>query len=530
MINKICLVRPPALPAYQDTDIKEDPMLTMLIGYLCKVGVPLKNIDIFDYQLSRSITYKDLLEQEYEHYVIAARDLGESYRYSLRTARNLSADTSAKIWIYGQVAPLRYMGALPPRVEIVIQSEHVIAEKMGLDKSGPTFKKDLCGFSYFNLINLEPWQLLRKKGAIETTRGCPYKCKFCFITAGQNYEKRWLARPNDAIMADLKSYTDQGIHRFVFLDSEFLGKNPAYHHQKRELLNKIINELPPINYMILCRADTILAFDEFDLLQRSGMKKILLGVESLYQPDLDALKKDSTVPLMMEAITQLIEHNVECCLTYLTFHRNTTIAGLRENLANIKTLYQHPKSRYLGMPNFSFNMEVIRGDFDEAQTGSLSDVTYIKPLLKSRGQADSDPACFPTYMEPLIEIYRLLQYEWVVKKCELIKSKQTLDDKSKEQINNWFNGLGLFCIKQMELYLDSFEANQLNFNSLLKEKGKLFDAYLNYNKLLPQGLRSLATYDGHAAQINYQDSLQMENHGWDAVIPESKVELEAVEA
>ena len=75
-------------------------------------------------------------------------------------------------------------------------------------------------------------QEVRKKGAIETTRGCPYKCRFCFISSGDNYEKRWLVRPNKTILRDLKQYIDMGITKFVFLDSEFLGANPVYHQQK----------------------------------------------------------------------------------------------------------------------------------------------------------------------------------------------------------------------------------------------------------------------------------------------------------
>ena len=58
---KLCLIRPPALPAYQDTDIKEDAMLTSLLGYLESINFPQENIKLFDFQLDRSINYKNIL-------------------------------------------------------------------------------------------------------------------------------------------------------------------------------------------------------------------------------------------------------------------------------------------------------------------------------------------------------------------------------------------------------------------------------------------------------------------------------------
>lgn len=519
MEKRICLVRPPALPAYQDTDIKEDPMLTSLLGYLYSINYDRKYIKIFDFQLDRSTTYDDIKLEEYDYYVIAARDLGESYRYSMRIAECLSQDTKAEIFLYGQVSPLRSK-KFPERVSIVNQFEQELAEKMGIYTSGAHFAKDLAYHSYFDYINLEDWQKTRKKGAIETTRGCPYKCKFCFISVGKSYEKRWQTRPVDAIMKDLKQYVEMGITSFVFLDSEFLGANPAYHKQKKELLQRMINELPPLWYMILCRADTLQQFNDFKFLRKSGLSKVLVGVESLYQPDLDALKKDSTVPIMMESITNLIENEIECCLTFLTFHRNTTIEGLRENLKNVRTLYKHPKSRYLGVPNFSFNMEVVRDNADSLlPTDALSEVTYLKPLLESRGQ-NHDKACFPVEMEPLIEIYRLLQYEWVVKKCELIKFKKTAAAEDCEKIYAWFNKLGDFCLDVMEKYLHMFEEGKLSFQNLLDEKEALYQSYRDYYSMLPESCRGLSTYKSHAESIDYAQSLKMEDHGWDEVIPE----------
>lgn len=517
MSQHICLVRPPSLPGYHDTDIKEDPMLCGILGYLHALAFPADRVDIFDFQLQKDIDYTNLLQKNYTDYVLAARDVGESYHYTMRLAHLLSAKTKAKIWLYGQVAPLRFHNTLPPRTEIVIQSENELATKLGLPSDAVHFTKDLQFISYYDKITLESWQLQRIKGCLETSRGCPYKCKFCFITVGQSYEKRWQTRTNETIMQDIKSYISKGIHKFVFLDSEFLGRNPKQHAQRRELLQRIIDELPPIEYMILCRADTLMMFDDFKLFQKSGLRKILVGVESLYQPDLDALNKSANLATMIAGITGLIEHDVNCCLTFITFNRNTTITGIRSNLDQLEKLYNHPKARYLGMPNFSFNLEVMRGD--EAMDNQLSDNTYLKPILWARGQLDYAAAAFPIDMEPLIEIYRLLQYEWVVKKNTLLRNKHHAQPEELHKINLWLDGLGKFCIRIMRYYLDQFEQGKLTFDTMKPAIENLFKEYIEFNKILPDGLNDLEVYEDHAQYLSYEKPLPAEDHGWDQRIP-----------
>lgn len=516
---KVCLLRAPALPKYHDIDIKEDPMLTALLGYFDSINLGKEFYDIFDFQLEKDIAYKDLLKKTYDHYVIAARDVGESYRYSVRIATLLSQDTNAKIWLYGQVSPLRSIKKLPERVAIVNQSEQELAHNLGIETSGAHFTKNLNYLTYYPYIKLEKWQETRRKGVIETSRGCPYHCKFCFINVGQSYEKRWQIRPNESIIQDIKQYLDMGINQFVFLDSEFLGANPRQHRQRKILLEQIIAQFPPIKYMILCRADTLLAFNEFDLLKKSGLSKVLVGVESLYQNDLDLLRKDTTVEKLKTSIKNLIDREIECCLTFLTFHRYTTIQGLRQNLAEVEELYQHPKIRYLGMPNFSFNMEVKRdGGEGEIQMHELSNITYLSSLLEARGQVESDKACFPTNLEPLIETYRILQYEWVVKKCELIRAKLSCSNEDKEKINLWFNKLGLFCVKNMRYFLNEYDAGNLTFTNLKQKCEELFNNYKEFYQLLPANLQELATYD-HFLGLNYRDEVAMVDHGWDEIIP-----------
>ena len=515
--KRICLVRPPALPYYHDTDIKEDPILTSFLGYLSSIDWPLQEVGIFDFQLTKKIEYHDLIRDKYTDYVLATRDVGESYHYSMRLARLLHKDTNANIWLYGQVSPLRFIKNLTDRINIVNHSEVELASRIGIPCNGSHFTKDLVSVSYFDRIHLEPWQIERKKGCIETSRGCPYSCNFCFISLGDSYEKRWQLRPNNEIIKDIKQYTNEGIKNFVFLDSEFLGSSPKHHALRKELLERIIKEVPKISYMILCRADTLLKFNEFDLLKKSGFSKILVGVESLYQPDLDSLNKQAKLDDLINCVCKLIEHEIQCCLTFITFNKNTTIKSIKKNLEQLDLLYNHPKAAYLGMPNFSFNLEVMRHS-QKNDKQKLSNNTYIKPILWARGQVNYDVAEFPVEMESLIEIYRMLQYEWVVKKNVLLRCKRNVSNVDQNKIAAWFSQLGKFCIENMREFLEHYEKKELTLANMKKYIKVLKENYTNFYKVLPEALQALETFD-HSENIDHSKEILFEDHGWDKKIP-----------
>jgi radical SAM superfamily enzyme YgiQ (UPF0313 family) len=509
-MKRIALVRPPYVPRYNDTDIREDPILTALNGYLDSIVLKVE-VDFFDFHLDQHLKAQDLIKKYYSDYVVVVRDLGESYKYSLKLAYELEQYTPSNIYLYGQVAPLRKINDLPKRIIIVNQYEQELASHLGISPNGTNFL-NLRYIPYFHKIHLSDWQKKRLKGVIETSRGCPFSCKFCFISVGQSYEKRWQVRNNDQIIADLKHYYSLGISKFTFLDSEFLGMNLRHHQLRKDLLQRIIKELPLIKYMILCRADTLNKFADYDLLKASGLYKVLIGVESLYQPDLDMLNKNSNVNEMKKAILSLIDREIECCLTFLTFHRGTTVDGLEKNINEIEELYQNKNSKYLGMPNFSFNMEIDRSNSNMDQD-FLSDKTYLNVLINSRWQLHSKPT-FDNQLEPLAEVYRILQYEWVVKKAEILRNVKFMNKADNSKVDAFFGNLGLFCIKQMRYFLNEYKFGRLSMDNLHIAKEKLFKEYSKLYKCLPKDYRMLSTKE-HADTLDYQNDIKAVDHGWD---------------
>jgi hypothetical protein len=525
-MRKLCLIRPPYVSSYNDNDVREETIITSFLGYLNSIYYK-EEIQIFDFHLDKSISVKDIFESCSDSYIIAVRDVGDSYHYAIRIAAAILNYTSAKVYFYGQVSPLRHYPKFNPRITIVNHSERELADCLGLDTEGSHFKNDLQYHSYFHRLNLDDWQNREKRGCIETTRGCEYKCSFCFINVGSNFEQKWQTRSSYTIINDIKKYLDQGISKFVFLDSEFLGVRKVDHVEKIKLLEMIRDKLPPINYSIWNRADTLLRFDQFDLLKQSGLNKVLIGVESFFQKDLDVLNKATNSEWIEQAIIQLINRHIYCCLTFITFNRNTTVESLKHNLSTLERLYRHPNAKYLGVPHFTFNIEIARYEGDLGN--QISDKTYLKQLVMYRGQINKNYVLFPKNLELLAEICRLLHYEWTMKKCYINRFIKDSESNNQHMINSWFESLGLFCIEQIQKFLAWHEEGNLDYESLPQARDELYMALHNYHQnFLPTNLSKLETFDKHASLIDYKADIERESHGWDEKIPLLSSEYEGV--
>jgi hypothetical protein len=510
--KRIQIVRVPHAYRFDAVDIREEHIITMLHGYLDAVGFT--DYAIHDFHLQRQTKFEDTLDLDATDYVLSVRETGDQIHYLRRYVKALREHTNANIWLYGQTARLHALD-WPQNVHIAVHDERRLAEAMGLPQ-GPSFADGLTCKPYAPQLDLQPWQRRLWRGSFETTRGCHYPCRFCFINSGENYSKRWQLRPTEAILADLRRYRELGVTSVTFYDSEFLGAVRTDYESRRTLLRAMRDELPGTQFMIWCRADTMLAFDEFELLKEAGLVNVLIGVESFSQLDLDALKKRIKVTDVIRCIERLRDLDIHVNMSFLTFNRNTSAQTLRQNLETLERLMT-VKPRLLGLPHFNFTFE---SSWDEKrELRPLSNRTYMNVDVMMRSQ-QLDGACWDPKLEPLMEIYRLLKYEWSRKVIDLTMERLTADDQEQAQIEDWFDGLGQFCIRVMRHYLDRFERGTLTFDGLHESSDELFEQIGDYNRRLPERMRAFVTRDRHAVRLDYAGTtLVEEDQYWAGYIP-----------
>lgn len=511
---RIALIRPPFTYRYNSLDVREDPLLTYLQMALYRTGF--RDVRIFDYHLARATHVEDILRVNAQVYVIAVRDSGNNIHYALRLTRFLAQETPARIILYGQTARLRYLPDLPPAASTCLHDEGMLLHLLGEVYGGPRFETGLQALPYLFALDLPDWQRRRAKAAIETTRGCPFPCRFCFINTAPNHPKRWQVRPTDAILADIETYRHCGVRQLVFSDAEFLGASSAVYPEKRRLLHAIRDTYPGTRYKIFSRADTLLQFDSFDLLKASGLSAVFMGVESLDQRDLDALQKRLTVPDILECIRRLAAHEIPMELSFITFNRNTTVATLETNLNALEQLVT-THGKYVGLPYFLFTFETAW----KARGGRrLSGRTYVTWDLAMSLQPHEE-VLFNPDLEPLMEIYRLLAYEWARKATTLNLAQDTASQDETCAIKAWFYNLSAFCLQVMRAFLEQYKAKRLTFDALNEAKHALMERVQRYHAILPSHLRDLETWSAHTGQIDYtSESVRLEDDEyWSGAIP-----------
>jgi radical SAM superfamily enzyme YgiQ (UPF0313 family) len=120
------------------------------------------------------------------------------------------------------------------------------------------------------------------KNTLQTTRGCPFHCDFCAVTAfyGHTYRNR----PLEEVEAEIRGL-EGGLNYLVFVDDNIVGCR----QYARELLRRLI----PYGKRWLSHATLDLARDPelIDLCARSGCKGLFVGFESLSEANLKEIGK-----------------------------------------------------------------------------------------------------------------------------------------------------------------------------------------------------------------------------------------------
>ncbi len=134
----------------------------------------------------------------------------------------------------------------------------------------------------YHLIDIENYMhhLFHEKRVleVESSRGCPYRCAFCYNVLYNR--KSWRPLSADRVVARLRHLSDTyGIKVFHFLDDAFFIDK----HRVRDIMNGILDSGMEIKMGFQgIRIDTLARMDDdiLDLCYRAGCRYLQFGVES----------------------------------------------------------------------------------------------------------------------------------------------------------------------------------------------------------------------------------------------------------
>lgn len=169
-------------------------------------------------------------------------------------------------------------------------------------KSGQTKKLDLKyknkiveGTEYLNFVNsqikYQYHDFIKSNDflAIEISRGCIFKCKFCAYPLNGKKKGEWIKKAEVLREEFTRNYEQWGVNKYVYADDT--------HNESTEkllyLYDNVYSKLNfPIEFSTYLRLDLLARFPEqILLLKKSGLKSAVFGIETLNHDSAKAIGK-----------------------------------------------------------------------------------------------------------------------------------------------------------------------------------------------------------------------------------------------
>lgn len=172
---------------------------------------------------------------------------------------------------------------------------------------------------------------------IEGSRGCHWgKCEFCSV-AHRLGSGSWRPFPISTVVRELSQLSSAGVRSPYFSDEDFFGGQ----YERAEALAAAINEAkrrdeisPEMNFFISVLASDVKhpkGRSALLALRKAGLREVFVGIESLDDTSVLAMKKKANSDTNIEALRFLRENNIQTDIGSIMFSPDTTLSQLTRN-------------------------------------------------------------------------------------------------------------------------------------------------------------------------------------------------------
>lgn len=174
-----------------------------------------------------------------------------------------------------------------------------------------------------DLVNMDMYM---QKGAVLSSRGCPYGCYFC-SSVGMHMHRHRLRRP-DLVAAELQEVSrGYGIREFEFQDDNFTGDAGR--------CRTLCAAIRPLNFSWGCQGTLRQLASEPDLLERmveAGCAHIFFGLETGNDALLRRLK-GASVADVKRVVTNALRLGVHVAAGFIVGHPEDDVGSIKDSLA-----------------------------------------------------------------------------------------------------------------------------------------------------------------------------------------------------
>ena len=189
----------------------------------------------------------------------------------------------------------------------------------------------------YSLIDVAGYYRLKAKPQFDyiTSQGCRFRCAFCadpFV-----YQRRWVGLEPERVGAEVEELWRR--HQFTdlnFQDETFFTSTPRV----MAIAEQFIRRRLPITWAATMRADQCmrLSDEELETCKRSGLRRVLVGVESGSPEMLKRIKKDITVEQVLETAARCRSLGIRVQFPFIVGFPDESEASVAESLALAKLL------------------------------------------------------------------------------------------------------------------------------------------------------------------------------------------------
>jgi len=189
----------------------------------------------------------------------------------------------------------------------------------------------------YGLIDVERYYQIKGKPQLDyiTSQGCRFRCAFCadpFV-----YQRRWVGLEPARVGAVVEEWWRR--YRFAdlnFQDETYFTSTPRVIAIAEEFIRRGL----PITWAATMRADQCMRLTDeaFQTCKRSGLRRVLVGVESGSPDMLKRIKKDITVEQVLETAARCRDFGVRVQFPFIVGFPGEDDASVTATLALMKRL------------------------------------------------------------------------------------------------------------------------------------------------------------------------------------------------
>jgi len=191
----------------------------------------------------------------------------------------------------------------------------------------------------YDLIDVEKYFKAKKKRQLDyiSSTGCRFRCTFCadpFV-----FSRKWTAISPERMGEEIEQwYKKYKITDINFQDETFFTKR----QRVTQIANEFINRGIKITWAGTLRADqgSRMTEEDFDICKKSGLRRVLVGVESGSQEMMDWLSKDIKLEQVYETAERCAKRNIDVIFPFIVGFPNETDKSVEASLKVARELNQ----------------------------------------------------------------------------------------------------------------------------------------------------------------------------------------------